>query len=120
MRRVCNSDNRGTQCCGEGVCEGDRVPDWRDVVVRAATLNVKLQVCANSDQIQKPKRHPVPQRPASAEESVGRNALPPTDLLGRALTKTHLVAVIPAAFGGVARVFPVDSGFEQYLGKGHV
>ncbi len=100
----------------ERVCEGYGLPNGRHVNVRAAFFEIKLQVRADTYQIKADKRHPVPQGTAHAKELVVRKPLPAANLFGRALAKANLVAVVPPAFGGIARVFPVNSGLEQYLG----
>ena len=100
-------------CSSERVCQSNRFPDRRNVVVRAAVKHVELQIGANTRVLDAAQRVPCPQGAAHTQIRIVGHTLPPADDFGGALAKTNLVPVVPAAFGGVSGVFPVDSGLEQ-------
>ena len=103
--RPCSTRKRGSQRTG--------CTQRGDVVIDATLLNVELQVCTYANKILGAQRHPVPKRPTDAKKCIPRNALPPANNLGRALTKADFVAIVKTTFSGVAGVFSVNAGFEQ-------
>ncbi len=98
---------------GKRVCsKGGRRADGRDVVVRPAVFNVKLQMGTDADQVLVGQSHPVPQRTADAKKGIAGDASPPANLLGRTLAEAHLVALIPTVLVGIAGVLFVDARIE--------
>ena len=125
MRSICNCNGGAKRRCrdrSKRAIEDNRSPSLQRsyVVIHAALANVKLQIGANANQVCAAQRDPVPQRAAHAKKCVGVETGPPADLLGVALTKTNLVALIPATLRRVAGVFAVDARFKQCLLKWHV
>ena len=110
--RVRDLDNRRPACRLKRVGQRDRRTIRRDISVRSAVLDIELQVRTDTNQVDATQGHPVPQRTAHPQIRGRGYARPPADLFGVALTEANLVALVPAPFIGVSRVFPVHTGLE--------
>ena len=120
MGHVVDLDNSRAVRRREGVGSDRRgVTNGCHVVVPATTLDIHLQVRADTGLNQPVQRLPAGQRPADTLVHGCRDAHPAADLLREPRTEPHQVARVPAALVGQRRDVPDDAGFEQQLLEHH-